>query len=524
LQKDLVITQGWRRSNEQGLVAEEPDEVNDQIVKLATQLATFGAPAQQALVPLLKSSDLRTSAAASYAIARFGPNARPAIPALGLALADGNGWAAQALAATKDVAAIPFLEKAASVGQPAAGAALLLMGPSGQRAFVEALARTKHPERLRLGATVDDPVWSEDLSALVDPLIALALDRASAKAVRIRALQLLPGRTALATVPILRNLGTGDDVEIAAAANGILQRMGAMTAEELASSKLLAAAEQGGAAADRATPELIEHARHGVWRERFRFVQALALIADPHTVPFLIEALASGDWRVTLAAERALGRLGARGRSAMPALARVEQTHWLPRVRTLAGTARAQIDGTAPIVPLAEMKVGTGAWSDLKDVSPVDGRCREVSLREADGWTGPRGAASYPVPGGILVGTDRGEWGGELRLVAPSPLADQKPQEVAKGNVFGIVPRPSGLLLLQGPAGISEYGTISRLERSRDGRWAAQPFLELPGGPRAFRLKSDGGLAIATTNGILTLDSTVAVQQFECQQEPQRPL
>jgi hypothetical protein len=118
-----------------------PGEINQQERDLSKQLTTFGAPAVQELIPLL--DDERTASAAAYALSRFGPVAKPAMPALKRALLLGNGWAPDALSAIGDDAAIAALVEGVMAGWPAAGFCLVRMGPSGQRALGKALVETR---------------------------------------------------------------------------------------------------------------------------------------------------------------------------------------------------------------------------------------------------------------------------------------------------------------------------------------------------------------------------------------------
>lgn len=296
-----------------------------------------------------------------------------------------------------------------------------------------------------------------------------------------------------------------------------------------------------GATAHDATPALIERARRARWKDRWQFVETLAWVGDDRAVLFLTEALTEPDWRVTLAAERALGRLGAAARPALPALEAVAGKHWLPRARTLAEDARAAIAGATPRPPQSARAFARmqPEMSDGLRSRAVPGGCREEARPAADGWrsakdlstrkpprgltltnVGPMGTyVPHPVDGGLLVGSNRGEFGGDLRL-----LSRGRETLITDGNVFAIVQRPWALVLVQGAAhGGARYGTVSVLERGRDGRWIARPHLELPAPPSGLRQTVDGGLAIATTTGTLVLGPSGAVERFDCREFPPAP-
>ena len=152
-------------------------------------------------------------------------------------------------------------------------------------------------------------------------------------------------------------------------------------------------------------------------------------------------ALDLPDWRVTIAAERALARLGTAATPALPALSRVMTTHWLPRARKLAEEARASIsaqtrglsEGTSY---LARMQ--PEMHHDFLNGPPVEGGCREQVHSAADGWKAKKDLGTDKPPTGLsvskygvmgrfvtervgdgqLVGSDRGEFGGDLRWLS----------------------------------------------------------------------------------------------------------
>ncbi len=263
------------------------------------------------------------------------------------------------------------------------------------------------------------------------------------------------------------------------------------------------------------TPALVNQARRASWVDRYFFVQAMAAVADSRAVPYLIESLASSDWRVTLAAERALGRQRETARAALPALATVERTHWLPRARQWASETCAQIDGrnilTSPLGHAPE---------------PTEATCLEESTPAADGWKLardfvaqrptvvsftriPEGSfVSHRVDDGILVGVRLDEGEGALFWIADG----KKEVAVRHGGVFAIVPVKWGLLMLQHSWG----DTVCMLERDAGGRWTARPILELPGEPVALRPMPQGELSVATTKGTVLFGPGGAVQRFEC--------
>jgi virginiamycin B lyase len=539
---------------------------------LSELLVRFGAPAVVALIPLLESPDKRISGSAANALSDFGLAARPAIGALGRSLLRGNGWASFALSNTQDETAIPPLVAGALAGEPTAAPALMRMGPAGQRAAAKMLAKNTHV------AAISDEFMGGvrfergDQSALVAPLAAVASDEGLAPENRILACKALGalGKAAIGALPVLRAVAKSSDAALSAAATRALSGIGdpervpellarlraAPRREAISVARQLSTLGPGGR---EATPLVIERARDGSWEDKVEFIDILASFGDARAVPFLVGELKSPSWRVTMAAVRGLGRMGIAARPALAALEETERKHWLPRIRQYAGEARASIarggptgraeaasqgslvlgpevpvrgqDGEPGSVVIQSVNGGRDAQAEWLARRPVDGTCRWPKQAGKAGWKdgsdlgvelpaklahlarNQRGYfVTFAVDGGLLVGTDRGEWGGEVVWVE-----GDREETVTKGNVFAIVPRPWGLVLLQGLAHLfTNDGTASILSRGADGRWTARRFLDLPATPGAVREMPNGGLAIATAYGTVTLDGTGAIQRYEC--------
>jgi virginiamycin B lyase len=544
--------------------------------QLSAILVKFGAPAVEALVTLLDSPDKRTAGSAAHALSKFGEAARPAIDALARSLLRGNGWASGALSNTKDPKAIPPLVAGALAGEPTAAPALMRMGPDGQRAAAQMLAQNTHvaaiSEEFMNGIRFGDG----DRSALVAPLVAVVRNEKLTSENRVLACRALGalGRTAVDALPALRTIVKSSDQTLAQAATTALSSIGdperipALIAQLRAASTrreaISAARELStlGPEGRKATPLVVERAHGASWDEQVELVDILASFADVGAVPFMIDELKSPSWRVTMAAVRGLGRMGGAAKSALPALDETARRHWLPRIRQYAGESREALakggtkgkegfvaserivvgpevaarnsDGARGSVVTQSISAGPNtkmAWSEWSARLPAGGTCRGPKSGAQDAWKTASDLAAdlpaklahlarnqrgyfvtYPTNGGLLVGTSRGEFGGEVVWVK-----DGREETVTRGNVFAIVDRPWGLVLLQGLAHLMmDYGRASILTADATGKWTSRPFLELPADPYALRELPDGGLAIATKYGTLTLDGTGAVQSYDC--------
>jgi len=266
------------------------------------------------------------------------------------------------------------------------------------------------------------------------------------------------------------------------------------------------------------TPALVEHSRGASWDDRAVLAAALAAVGDARAVPYLTDALAFPDWRVNLSAATALARIGAAAAPGLPALARMEREHWLPRARLRAAYARAAIGGGNPRpLPVAASAV------------PTEGDCQWNFHGEDQGWklasdvgtpSWPTGVSldslrpgrfvTYRAAGGQLIGTEGDEGDGEL-LWVPQNAGTVL---VRKGAVFAIIRVGSSLLVVQS---FAEYShTVSDLERTGPQTWQTHEVLQLPGAPRAFRALPGGWTAIETQKGTLEMDHAGTVRHFEC--------
>jgi len=96
------------------------------------------------------------------------------------------------------------------------------------------------------------------------------------------------------------------------------------------------------------------------------------------------------------------------------------------------------------------------------------------------------------VQGGRLIGTDHGEWGGELGFV------DEKTtQTVIDENVRAIVQRGSRIFVMTGlDHGGLNRGFIWEVTRSDDGKWSARRLWRLPGMPYEVVAVPDGTIGL----------------------------
>jgi HEAT repeat protein len=216
-------------------------------------------------------------------------------------------------------------------------------------------------------------------------------------------------------------------------------------------------------------------------------VTALGYIGYDAAVPQIEQQLRSPDWRVVYAAARSLGWLAATG--SIRELERVAFGHWLPEVRDQASAvvdalkgsgrrmarppsvdgpdrARLFFMGRSNLRPLTLCGSRRWEWHDIQfSLPPPSTRAARLSL----------GA-------GELVGTNRGEWGGEL---AWKP-ADGQAQPIIKDNVIAIEAAEGGAIVLFGLAHLGwNYGYAVRVSQRDDGGWSLSEVARLPSKTRS---------------------------------------
>lgn len=119
-----------------------------------------------------------------------------------------------------------------------------------------------------------------------------------------------------------------------------------------------------------------------------------------------------------------------------------------------------------------------------------------MALRVADGW---------------IVGSNRGEWGGELVFISDS--GDQ--QIIADTNAEDVHLLGDRVVAVTGLAhlGISE-GDILRISRSESGIWTSASWRRLPGAPQSSTLVETGELLVNAANGGSVLISDDGVMRM----------
>lgn len=321
-------------------------------------------------------------------------------------------------------------------------------------------------------------------------------------------------------------------------------------------------AESGRTARD-AGPEVAKLLEHSDWYMRRAGARTLGFIGYDPATPQLIALLNDEkDVQINWIAAQSLGRLQAK--SAEDALTVAAEKHWHPAVRKEAQTALSHLKSADPYesayheknfsleffrfydfemdteppseIPQAIQEPSAGKL--YRSTSPAQienlsyqseivsyGANDEDQQREEKGEKGiievhegnmvqhRKPITQIPdvalrVEGGWLVGSDRGEWGGELVFIAD----DGKRQSVLSENIHDLYAVGKKWIALGGLAHLSgNQGMVYELTLGRDAKWTAEPWRALPGAPHSSAKTESGEIFISTIRGgniLLSEDGT----------------
>lgn len=119
----------------------------------------------------------------------------------------------------------------------------------------------------------------------------------------------------------------------------------------------------------------------------------------------------------------------------------------------------------------------------------------------------PRQDIRVQTPNGILIGSNHGEWGGELIL---SKSKEDLPQKILDGDVLQVVPAQDGFLIVTGTLPSNE-GALWLYSNSNNRGWAAEKKADSRGYPLAV-YETAKGTWMATGDGIYLFDDKFEVQ------------
>jgi len=252
--------------------------------------------------------------------------------------------------------------------------------------------------------------------------------------------------------------------------------------------------------------------------ERSYAITALGQVGFEPAIPQIEDAMNSADWRVVYAAIRSLGWLG--DTSAVPVMEKLASDYWLPEVREKAKQVAGLLSSVGRVSrpPRFSRLSESGDNPFVVDREVLDGvpDCPSKHWQWKDtsfGFTARSNErdTELQVPDGKFVGTNHGEWGGELMWRPTSG----EPNSIQKDNVVGIEPDEDGPIVLFGLAHMGlAYGYALHVTKSNGETWKSVEVARLPAeadslvtiGPDLFAAWSDRrAVVFSAKRGILGL-------------------
>jgi HEAT repeat protein len=255
--------------------------------------------------------------------------------------------------------------------------------------------------------------------------------------------------------------------------------------------------------------------------ERAYGILTLGLIGYKEASPQIELALKSPDWRIVNAAVSSLGWLG--DHEAILPLNTVASSYWLPEVRENAAQTVAAIRSPDGRLDSAVWKVRENGLPRDPFSFVTDGPFQVKLGCKSNlwNWKGQTFKLSRP-PGrasslrfrkdpmfGELVGTDNGEWGGQLAWL---PYKGQPESLIRDGNnVVGMEYQSDGSVAAVAYLGLRhlgfDYGFVLEVSVAADGTWNKSEIARLPGEPVAWGTISPGLFAVESNDRVVVFSA-----------------
>lgn len=280
-----------------------------------------------------------------------------------------------------------------------------------------------------------------------------------------------------------------------------------------------------GAAGRKEAPYVVERLTDEDWDVRAAAARTLGLIGHADAAPQLAAAITPHDWQLTLEAMVSLAKLKAPQTDAV--LKNIASSYWLP---SIAETANDIAAGHLPSIPSFQHSQGyCNAIADQalipKCPSPnaTDDNRYDVEIRayrqafwqEFYGRPSLKGASKAPLAldlaDGKLVGTNHGEWGGELGFVN-----DEVTQTIIDDNILALVKRGDRIFAVSGLIGRAKGDYLWEVLKTADGKWSARRLWRLPGPPNEVVAAPDGTIGFLGEFGSVLYRTNDTLQWLAC--------
>ncbi len=523
--------------------------INGAEQQLARELQGFGPTSVRRLVGLLDSDNEKVRTFAGYVVSGLHGLTESDLDALIEARKRGDGWIPRAIARIGTPRAIAFLIddiRSKPQAHTQVTSALVMVGEKALPALA-AFFGDQAPISDELSQTTGS-IFA-DMGAKAKPAVPLLLEFSTNKKLpmpnRLGAVAALGaiGLGAAEAVPKLRELAKSEPASFSDAVDQAILGIGTPDAAEILAARLRAAPMDGRRDAililrdiaalkenGRGAGPLVARILDGEsWDDRVCAARTLGYISySPASADLKRMITSKEDWRLVYTATESLGRL--KDSSAVPDLRLLAKDHWSPVVRKAALKAINVIQGNEvyesrwhpsnfPFEYFEYENLGYASSEEAKKesaknrfiaeagrLSPAevdrityaieivgfDEKGRHVTKREA------RPDCALHFGNGVLIGGDRGEWGGEL------VYRDEKgvSQVLVAKNTHALHRMPFGVVATIGLAHLSmNSGYIYLVTAEPGGAPLAKPWKTLPGAPMRSGILENGDLFVACYGG-----------------------
>jgi HEAT repeat protein len=522
--------------------------------ELAEAVRRYGAAAIAPLIKLLESDQENLRTLAGYTLRDIDGLTAEHLPALIRARRNGDGWIPPAIARIGTPEAIDFLiEDLRRDPQTHTQVtwALEILGAKAAPGLADLLRCSDDcDEDVSTAVHFMFSEMEENAAVAVPALLQIARDERLSLGSRRTAVLSLGAIGESSPAHEAQLIAIGKEIPVLKAAVEVaLSRMNSSAAVPSLVRDLPADPEQAlraigdlGPNGHAAGPAVVRYLDDWNWDVRIAAAATLGRIGYEPAQPALRKALADeDDWKLVYAAVLALGQQ--RSSDSLDALNQVRDSHWYPPVRELAAAAIRHIETGAELVEsdfwqhaTVDNSPSTCATtadqtlpeprtrklyanrndpgldslaydSEIRACGPPEGtppnedgvivmtpdnmqehvqtirQKPDVALRVSDGW---------------LVGSDRGEWGGELVHLPRRGAHDV----VFEANVEDIYQLGDRLVAITGMAHmLLNAGTLLRIEKNDSGRYIATPWKRLPAAPMSSWLIAGDRLLVNTLEG-----------------------
>lgn len=260
------------------------------------------------------------------------------------------------------------------------------------------------------------------------------------------------------------------------------------------------------------TPYVLELLNDEDWDIRAEAAKALGRTDETSAVPNLIDAIGPRDWNLTFEALKSLKKLNAP--EADKILENVAGAYWNPAVANAAKdllTGKIAPDQSWKLIDGDVIRRYCEARADQTILPRCSNRTDPQDIRrynqEGQAYT-QRFVASFrntpflrdaqplgvtlKTSEGEFVGTDNGEFGGELVFTSGATR-----QSILNENILALVKQGNRIIVVTGLNHmIIDEGYILEISRGSGGLWTAKRLWRLPGAPTHIVMTSDGTIGL----------------------------